>query len=86
MLKGIWSLFSFQQGSLRQRIFKGYLIPLILFLIVAGLVYFIGVQPVQQQVKNVDQIYGEIEEVNNLAFSIVAMQRAARGYILGRDS
>lgn len=86
MLKGLWSLFSWQQGSLRQRIFKGYLIPLILFLIVAGLVYFIGVQPVQQQVQNVDKIYEEIEEVNNLAFSIVAMQRAARGYILGRDS
>ena len=85
MLKSLWSLFSFQQGSLRQRIFRGYLIPLVLFLIVAGLVYFIGVQPVQQQIKNVDKIYGEIEEVNNLAFSIVAMQRAARGYILGRD-
>lgn len=86
MMQNLWSLFSFKKGSLRQRIFQGYLIPLILFLIVASLVYFMGINPVQKQVENVNKIYAEIEEVNNLAFSIVAMQRAARGYILGRDT
>ncbi|MGC9528511.1 MAG: methyl-accepting chemotaxis protein [Limnospira sp.] len=85
MLKQLWTLLSWKGGSLRQRILRGYFVPLILFLIVAFLVYFMGVQPVRYQIQNVDKIYHEIEEVDNLAFSIVAMQRAAREYILGRD-
>lgn len=85
MLKNLRTLFSWKGGSLRQRILRGYFIPLILFSFVAFLVYFMGVQPVRYQIQNVDGIYGEIEEVDNLAFSIVAMQRAAREYILGRN-
>lgn len=85
MLKNFRTLLFWKGGNLRQRIFRGYLIPLILFSTVAFLVYFMGVQPVRDQAQDVEKIYGEIEEVDNLAFSIVAMQRAAREYILGRD-
>jgi methyl-accepting chemotaxis protein len=76
---------SFARLKLREQILLGYSVPIALSLLSATLVYVRGVRDVERQVVQVNVVYQNVGDVQNLAYIISAMQRAARGYLLGRN-
>lgn len=73
-----------KQLKLRNAILLGYLILIFMSGLTAFVVYFQGVQQVERQSQQVALLHGHIDEVKNLAFSIAAMEKAARGYLIGQ--
>lgn len=74
-----------QRLKLRAAILSGYFFPVFLSIATAFLVYFQGVRQVEQKSQAVDRLHTHIDEVKDLAFSITAMEKAARGYLVGQD-
>ncbi len=70
--------------KLRNSILLGYFILIIFSGLTACIVYFQGVRQVERQSQQVDLLNTHINEVKNLAFSIAAMEKAARGYLIGQ--
>ncbi|TVQ57273.1 MAG: chemotaxis protein [Spirulina sp. DLM2.Bin59] len=70
--------------KLRNSILLGYLVLILFSGLTACIVYFQGVRQVERQSQQVDLLNTHINEVKNLAFSIVAMEKAARGYLIGQ--
>ncbi len=74
--------FNPQNAQLKTRIFRGYLIPIFLLFFVAVLIFFLGVRPVTKQADSIERINLELDKVQNIAYSILAMQREAWGYLI----
>lgn len=75
----------FKDLRLRERILLGYSIPVLLSLLSAIFVYIQGVKQVEIRSQEVEILHRQVGDVKNLALSISAMQRAARGYLLGEN-
>lgn len=75
----------FRQPKLTYQIFAGYAILIGVSFSAALLVYFNGVRRVQEKSQQADAVRLQVDEVKALAFSIISMQRAARGYMISRD-
>jgi methyl-accepting chemotaxis protein len=73
------------KSRLRTRILRGYSIPICLSIVTAILVYFQGVEQVQRQTEKLSILHQNISHVKDLAFSISAMEKAARGYLVKRN-
>lgn len=71
--------------TLRNRILIGYAIPVGLSLLTAFIVYNSGVKKVERQTEKVKIRREHIEEVEDLAFSILQMEQSARGYLIGKQ-
>ncbi len=71
----------FEKMKLRQRILLGYLAPLLLLLGAMGLV-FINLQEATRASTAVEASHQTMDEAKDLAYSLIKMQRAARGYLL----
>ncbi|MCW6035741.1 CHASE3 domain-containing protein [Spirulina subsalsa FACHB-351] len=72
--------------KLRNTILVGYSIPIVLSGVTALVVYVQGVRQVEKQTQQVAQLHEHINQVKDLAFSISAMEKAARGYLMGEKS
>ncbi|MCT7968073.1 methyl-accepting chemotaxis protein [Laspinema sp. D1] len=75
----------FSKIKVTYQIFGGYAVPIFLSVCAAILVYFHGVRRVNDSSKQLDAVRVRVDEVEALAYSILAMQRAARAYIISRD-
>jgi len=73
-----------KQFKLRNSILLGYSIPVVLSVLTAILVYVQGVKVVQERSKRVTVLHKNIDEVQDLAFSIAELEKAGRGYLLGQ--
>ncbi len=71
----------FAKMKLRQRILLGYLAPLLLLLGAMGLV-FNNLQKATRASAAVDASHRTMDEAKDMAYSLIKMQRAARGYLL----
>ncbi|HEY9836491.1 MAG TPA: CHASE3 domain-containing protein [Vampirovibrionales bacterium] len=75
----------FSKIKVTHQIFWGYSVPIFLSVCAAILVYFNGVRRVNDTSEQLDAVRMRVDEVEALAYSIIAMQRAARAYIVSRD-
>lgn len=75
----------FSKIKVTYQIFGGYAVPISLSVCAAILVYFNGVMRVNEASKQLEAVRIRVDEVEALAYSILAMQRAARAYIISRD-
>jgi methyl-accepting chemotaxis protein len=75
----------FSKIKVTYQIFGGYFIPIFLSICAALLVYFHGVRRVNDTLKQVNAGRLRMDEVEELAYSIIAMQRASRAYIISRE-
>ena len=71
----------FKNLRLKSRILLGYSVPLLLFVVVAIIVYA-NIRTVREQFKMEDKSHSDVELGKEWETSISRMQRAARGYLL----
>ncbi len=74
-----------QSNRLRYWIMGGYLIPILLSAIVAGIVSA-NVNKVRQTTQEVQRVSNAMQMINHLVLASKDMTIAARGYILQRNS
>ena len=74
----------FAKMKLRQRILLGYLAPLLLLLGAMGLV-FVNLQKATHASAAVEASHQIMDDARELAYSLIKMQRAARGYLLMKN-
>lgn len=74
----------FAKMKLRQRILLGYLAPLLLLLGAMSLV-FVNLQKATGASEAVEASHRTMDEAKDLAYGLVKMQRAARGYLLMKN-
>ncbi len=76
----------FKNSKLQNQIMLGYLVPVLLSFISANLVYFEGVKKLQIQERRVEILHERRGLVKDLGYSIAAMQKTARGYLISKNS
>jgi methyl-accepting chemotaxis protein len=74
----------FAKMKLRQRILLGYLAPLLLLLGAMSLV-FVNLQKATHASAAAEASHQTMDEARDLAYSLIKMQRAARGYLLMKN-
>lgn len=72
-------------NRLRYWIIGGYLIPIVLFVLVTGIVSF-NVEKVRKTAQEVERYNDAMQVINNLASATKDITIAARGYILNKNS
>jgi len=75
----------FKQSKLQSQIMAGYLLPVGLSFISAGLVYFQGVKTLEIQEVKVEEMHERRGRIKDLAYSISAMQQTFRAYLLSKN-
>jgi methyl-accepting chemotaxis protein len=75
----------FKKMKLRHRILLGYLAPLALLLGVMGLVFY-NLQQASYAATEVEASHWTIDEANELIYILTKIERAARGYLLMKNS
>ncbi|MGL5192847.1 MAG: methyl-accepting chemotaxis protein [Chroococcales cyanobacterium] len=85
LVKPLPDRWDFSKMKVTYQIFGGYAIPIFLSICAAMLVYFNGVRRVNDASEQLDAVRVRVDEVQALAYSIIAMQRASRAYIVSRD-
>ncbi|MFA6444961.1 MAG: CHASE3 domain-containing protein, partial [Sterolibacterium sp.] len=74
----------FGNMKLRNSFLLGYSIPILLFFIVASVVYM-NAEELSQESELLEAAHANLERFNDVTIGASAMQRAARGYLLVKD-
>ena len=74
----------FGNMKLRYRFLLGYSVPIVLFFIVASVVYM-NADELSQQSELLEAAHANLERFNDVTIGASAMQRAARGYLLVKE-
>jgi methyl-accepting chemotaxis protein len=74
----------FNSLKIRERILAGYSVPLLFAIGVAGIVY-LEIEKFQEKNRTEVIVEQVVENANDIAWSIVGIGRATRGYMLDRD-